>query len=83
VSRFQFCDDLYIVSHNLWGDKGSFDPDGTTQDLNKFEVLMHLMTEHNIDIYLLQETWLVGNFFTNNFLGITVIHHGPEEPASN
>jgi hypothetical protein len=76
------CDDLYIISHNLWGAKGSFDPDGTTRDLNKFEVLTRLMTEHNIDIYLLQETWLVGDFITN-IHGITVIHHGPEEPASN
>jgi hypothetical protein len=41
-----------------------------------------LMTEHNIDIYLLQETWLVGDFITN-IHGITVIHHGPDEPASN
>jgi exonuclease III len=40
------------------------------------------MTEHNIDIYLLQETWLVGDFITN-IHGIAVIHHGPEEPASN
>jgi hypothetical protein len=40
------------------------------------------MTEHNIDIYLLQETWLVSDFITNIY-GITVIHHGPEEPASN
>jgi hypothetical protein len=45
-------------------------------------VLTRLMTEHNIDIYLLQETWLVGNFITN-IHGITVIHHGPEEPVSN
>ncbi len=76
------CDDLYIVPHNLRGAKGSFDPDGTTRDLNKFEVLTRLMTEHNIDIYLLQETWLIGDFITN-IHGITVIHHGPEEPASN
>jgi hypothetical protein len=40
------------------------------------------MTEHNIDIYLLQETWLFGDFITN-IHGITVIHHGSEEPASN
>ncbi len=46
------CDDLYIVSHNLWGAKGSFDPDGTTRDLNKFEVLTRLMTEHNMHRYL-------------------------------
>jgi hypothetical protein len=45
-------------------------------------VLTRLMTEHNIDIYLLQETWLTGNFITN-IHGITVIHHGPEEPVSN
>ena len=75
-------DDLYIVSHNLRGAKGSFDPDGTTRDLNKFEVLTRLMTEHNIDIYLLQETWLVGDWITN-IHGITVIHHGPKERASN
>jgi hypothetical protein len=51
-------------------------------NLNKFEVLTHLMTEHDIDIYLLQETWLVGDFITI-IHGITVIHHGPEEPANN
>jgi hypothetical protein len=40
------------------------------------------MTENNIDIYLLQETWLLDDW-TTNIHGITVIHHGPKEPASN
>lgn len=40
------------------------------------------MLEHNIDIYLLQETWLTGDWITN-IANVTTIHHGPDEPASN
>ena len=76
------CDDLYIVSHNLRGAKGSYDPGGNSRDLNKLEVLARLMTENNIDIYLLQETWLLDDWIIT-IKGVTVIHHGPKEPASN
>ena len=40
------------------------------------------MTENNIDIYLLQETWLLDDWIIT-IKGVTVIHHGPKEPASN
>lgn len=69
-----------LVSQNLNGAKGTFDPGNQTRDLEKFEVITRHMLQHNIDIFLAQETWLTKTF-TTNINGITVFHHGPDQPT--
>jgi len=70
------------LSFNLWGAKGSFDLDHTTRDLSKLETLARLMTTNDIDVYLLQETWLFGDW-TKTIANVTIIHHGPAEAVCN
>jgi hypothetical protein len=70
--------DLHIVSQNIRGAKGFFDLDGATRDLSKIETLSRLMHENGIDVFLLQETWLIDDW-TTSIAGITIIHHGPAE----
>ena len=74
--------DLNIVSYNIRGAKGSLDPDRRTRDLSKLETLARLMKEQNIDVLLLQETWLIGDI-TTTICGILVHHHGPPQATSN
>jgi len=52
-----------------------------TRDLSKIEALTRHMKESDIDVYLLQETWLLHDTITN-ICGITAIFHGPEISTS-
>ena len=70
-----------IISQNVCGAKGDFDPYGTRHDLNKIENIFQIMKEQEIDIYLLQEMWLLGDW-NMQVHGVQVLHHGPSEPAS-
>jgi exonuclease III len=45
--------------------------------------LARLMTQHNIDIYLLQETWLLDDWTTHITPQVKIIHHGPKEALCN
>jgi len=56
-----------IFSQNLQGAK----------DELKLECIIHSMRRHHIDIYLIQETWLTGNW-TKDIHGYTLFHHGLE-----
>ncbi len=69
--------DLFVVSLNLWGAKESYDPDRTTRDYSKLETLTCQMTTNHIDIYLLQETWLIGDW-TTTIANITMVPINPQ-----
>jgi len=73
---------LQIVSHNIRGTQGDFDPDNVTRDLGDLEVLTSNMSKQKTDVLLLQETWEPGTW-TRIMHGVTVIHHGAEEGARN
>jgi hypothetical protein len=62
-----------IYSQNIQGGK----------DPLKLEYITETMKERGIDIYLLQETWLEGNFTRDIGEGCLLIHHGLEEATCN
>jgi hypothetical protein len=47
-----------IVTQNICGTQGLKDPQGNIIDLGDIEAVVELMRNRNIDIYLLQETWI-------------------------
>jgi hypothetical protein len=47
-----------MVTQNICGTQGSKDPQGNIIDLGDIETVVELMRSRNIDIYLLQETWI-------------------------
>ena len=73
--------DLHVVSHNLNGARGLHKLSGVQKDYGKLETVALKMQSGNIDVYLLQETWLL-NGWTVNSHGCTIIHHGPWERPS-
>jgi len=73
--------DLIVVSQNIRGVQGFFEPDGRSRDLGKLEILTRVLLEQHIDVYLIQETWLTGDWI-RIINGVTVIHHGPDTPTS-
>lgn len=73
---------LTIVTQNIRGNQGTLDPDGNIHDLGDIEAIVELMIQQNIDIYLLQETWIYEDFETN-IQGITIINHGTERGRRN
>ena len=54
--------DLKVVSKNLMGNRGFFELDGNTRDLRKLEQLALNLENWGVDIYLVQETWLLGDW---------------------
>ena len=68
---------LTILSHNVRGTKETREVDGTRVN-TKLEYITLYMEEKDIDVYLLQETWLEGN--ANHWIinGITFFTHAPE-----
>ena len=80
-SEFLWKDDTFtVVSHNIRGANGTADPDGT-KDISKIETLCKYMEQDNIDVYLLQETWLTDNW-QRKIHGTMVLHHGPPEKGT-
>jgi exonuclease III len=73
---------LTILSHNVRGAKEIKARDGTRTN-SKFEYIALYMEEKNIDVYLLQETWLEGNVDHWCINGITFFTHGPEKQSSS
>ena len=73
---------LTILSHNVRGAKEIKDVDGT-QTNTKFEYIALMMDEKNIDVYLIQETWLEGDIDHWTITGITFFTHGPEKQNSS
>jgi hypothetical protein len=67
-----------IVTQNIRGTQGTRDPNGTVTDLGDIEAIIDIMIEKQIDIYLLQETWIYEDLETN-VRGITLINHGVKE----
>lgn len=57
--------------------KETLNPDGT-RDCHKLDTIVHYMLREHVDVYLVQETWLVGTW-VKEVHGITVFHHGPDE----
>jgi exonuclease III len=64
------------------GAKESKDADGT-QTNTKFEYIALLMDEKDIDVYLIQETWLEGDLDQWMINGITFFSHGPKKQNSS
>ena len=73
---------LTILLHNMRGAKESKDSDGTPTNTN-FEYIALLMDEKDIDVYLIQETWLEGDLDHCMINGITFFTHGPEKQNSS
>jgi hypothetical protein len=69
---------ITIVTQNIRGTQGSRDHNGNTTDLGDIEAIVDIMHEKNIDIYLLQETWIYRDMEVN-IRGITFINHGVEK----
>jgi hypothetical protein len=64
-----------IVTENICGTQGSKDPQGNIINLGDIKVVVEVMRNRNIDIYLLQETWIYKDIETK-IQGITFINHG-------
>jgi hypothetical protein len=73
---------ITIVTQNIRGTQGSKDPQGNTIDLGDIESVVDLMRNRNIDIYLLQETWIYEDIETE-IRGITFINHGVKRGINN
>jgi exonuclease III len=73
---------LAILSHNVRGTKEMKDVDGSRVN-TKLEYIALYMEEMNVDVYLLQETWLTGNIDHWYINGITFFTHGPDEQTSS
>ena len=58
-----------VYSHNVQG----------LRDESKLEAIPRIMKEKNIDVYLIQETHLVGDFEKTLIDNFFMIHHGPQE----
>jgi len=68
---------LTVVTLNINGAQGLYENDGKTRDLGKLETLARCMHTEKIDIYLVQETWMLKTWDVQ--IGdIKVFHHGPE-----
>ena len=67
-----------IVSHNIRGTQGAFELNGDTRDLGKLETIALNLSNRKwkVDIYLVQETWITGDWIIEAH-GCTIIHHGP------
>jgi hypothetical protein len=65
--------DIKIVSQNVQG----------LENEEKLEYLARIITKHNIQAYLIQETHLAGDFTMQISGGHTIIHHGPEAQPTN
>ena len=65
----------------MQGTKETKDLDGTWVN-TKLEYIAIYMDEMNIDVYLIQETWLEGNIDHWEMKGITFFTHGPETQNS-
>ena len=72
---------LTVVTQNIRGVQGLSEPDGRTRDLGKLETLTCVLLDEKIDVFLVQEMWLTGNW-EKNINGVTIIHHGPDKPTS-
>ena len=68
---------LTILSHNVRGMKESRDIDGTRAN-SKLEYIALYMDDKDIDVYMIQETWLEGDIDHWIVNGITFFMHGPE-----
>jgi hypothetical protein len=73
---------LTILSHNVRGTKETKEVDGT-RAYTKLEYIALYMEEKDIDVYLIQETWLEGNVDHWNINGTTFFTHGPEKQNSS
>ena len=51
-----------VISHNIQGAQGSYDPDGETRDLGKLETLAIKLHVWQVDAILVQETWLLDDW---------------------
>jgi exonuclease III len=71
-----------IVTQNIRGTQGLKDPQGNIIDLGDIEAVVELMRNRNIDIYLLQETWIYKDIETE-IRGITFINHGAQKGNNN
>ena len=72
---------LTVVTQNIRGVQGFIEPNGQSRDLGKLETLTRVLLDENIDVFLVQETWLTGDWI-KSINGVTVIHHGPPAPTS-
>ena len=73
---------LTILSHNVRGAKESKEVDGTRSN-TKFEYIALYMEGNDIDVYLVQETWLEGDKDHWVINGITFFTHGLENQNSS
>ena len=65
---------------NINGAQGLLENDGETRDLGKLETLARCMCKEEIDIYLVQETWMLKTWDVQ--IGdVKVFHHGPESKS--
>jgi exonuclease III len=71
-----------IVTQNIRGTQGSKDPQSNIIDLGDIEAVVKLMRNRNIDIYLLQETWIYEDIETE-IRGISFINHGMQKGTNN
>jgi exonuclease III len=72
-----------IVTQNIRGTQGTKDPQGNIIDLlENIKAVVELMQNRNIDIYLLQETWIYEDIETE-IRGITFINHGMKKGTNN
>jgi exonuclease III len=71
----------HIITQNANGAKEKLEADGTRTN-EKFETIAHQMVTQNKHAYLVQETWMTGNFITE-IRGIHFFHHGLEESTCN
>jgi hypothetical protein len=73
---------LTICSNNVQGAKETKDDNGT-RAYTKLEHIAIYMEDHNIDMYLLQGTWLEGYIDHWEINGVTFFTHGPETQTSS
>jgi exonuclease III len=70
-----------FITQNVNGAKEKIEADGTRTN-EKFETIAHQMVKHKKQAYLIQETWMTGNFITE-IQGIRFFHHGLDESTCN
>ena len=70
-----------FVSQNVNGAKEKVAADGTRTN-EKFETIAYQMGKHKKHAYLMQETWMTGNFIIE-IQGVHFFHHGLDEPSCN